>query len=119
MRLSSFLCFVCSRAQRLLCLHEAKGNRHLHCPEQNPLKVPNFKNNISGAKTADIQQNNTNFQLIWCVWMQYVSLGRAFGSHPRGRGFESLWVHHFEKNHRQFGGDFSFDHNYTTDGRKS
>ena len=25
--------------------------------------------------------------------MQYVSLGRAFGSHPRGRGFESLQVH--------------------------
>ena len=52
------------------------------------------------------------------IWA-HSSAGRAFGSHPRGRGFESLWVHHFEKNHRQFGGDFSFDHNYTTDGRKS
>ena len=25
----------------------------------------------------------------------------------------------FEKNHRQIGGDFSFDHNHTTDGRSS
>ena len=25
-------------------------------------------------------------------------------------------IHHFEKNHRHFGGDFSFDHNNTTDG---
>ena len=29
--------------------------------------------------------------------MQYVSLGRAFGSHPRGRGFESLQVHQNKK----------------------
>lgn len=36
-----------------------------------------------------------------------------------GRGIYSVAMFHFEKNHRQFGGDFSFDHNYTTDGRKS
>ena len=28
------------------------------------------------------------------IWA-HSSVGRAFGSHPRGRGFESLWVHHF------------------------
>ena len=28
-------------------------------------------------------------QHIWA----HSSVGRAFGSHPRGRGFESLWVH--------------------------
>ena len=33
-------------------------------------------------------------------------------------GIFSVDTRHFEKNHRQFGGDFSFDHNHTTDGRK-
>ena len=47
------------------------------------------------------------------------SAGRAFGSHPRGRRFDPVQVHHFEKNHRQIGGDFSFDHNNTTDGIKN
>ena len=27
------------------------------------------------------------------VLWAHSSAGRAFGSHPRGRGFESLWVH--------------------------
>lgn len=58
------------------------------------------------AKAAEMAKNQYKSELL-------------IRSHPRGRGFESLWVHHFEKNHRHFGGDFSFDHNYTTDGRKS
>ena len=45
------------------------------------------------------------------------AVGSALHSHCRGRRFESDQVHHFEKNHRQIGGDFSFDHNNTTDGR--
>ena len=34
---------------------------------------------------------------------------------PEG-GIYSVLMFHFRKNHRQFGGDFSFDHNNTTDG---
>ena len=34
------------------------------------------------------------------------AVGSALHSHCRGRRFESDQVHHFEKNHRQIGGDF-------------
>ena len=39
--------------------------------------------------------HNQNFSAI--IYRQWAcsSDGRAFGSHPRGRGFESLQVHHF------------------------
>lgn len=67
-------------------------------------KIENFKNPLfvpkNGKKVAK--------------WARS-SAGRAFGSHPRGRRFDPVRVHHFEKNHRQFGGDFSFNHNSTTD----
>ena len=38
--------------------------------------------------------NNTHHSLPNAQWMRYVAFGRAFGSHPRGQGFESLQVHH-------------------------
>ena len=36
-----------------------------------------------------IPQAFVKMSFLWA----YSSAGRAFGSHPRGRGFESLWVH--------------------------
>ena len=69
------------------------------------MKAQNFKNPLFVPK-------NGQKAAIWAC----SSAGRAFGSHPRGRRFDPVQVHHFEKNHRQFGGDFSFDHNNTTDG---
>ena len=68
-------------------------------------KIENFENPLFVPK-------NDQKEAKWAR----SSAGRAFGSHPRGRRFDPVRVHHLEKNHRQFGGDFSFDHNFTTDG---
>ena len=68
-------------------------------------KTENFKNPLFVLK-------NGQKAVIWAR----SSAGRAPGSQSGSRGFDPLRVHHFKKNHRQFGGDFSFDHNNTTDG---
>ena len=75
---------------------------------RNLLKSKNFENPLFVAKTRKKRRYGPIAQL-----------GERSVRIREVEGFESLWVHHFEKNHRHFGGDFSFDHNYTTDGRKS
>ena len=103
----------------------ALGERSVRIPmaAHRPVSFsPRFRSDFSPKSSKIEKLENLLFVVKTpqkaAIWA-HSSAGRAFGSHPRGRGFESLWVHHFEKNHRQFGGDFSFDHNNTTDGRKS
>ncbi len=75
---------------------------------KNPPQIVKTKN----FKTPPFVTKNRQKAAKWA----HSSAGRAPGSQSGSRGFEPLWVHHFKKNHRQFGGDFSFDHNNTTDG---
>ena len=70
-------------------------------------KTENFKNPLFVLK-------NGQKAVIWAR----SSAGRAFGSHPKGSGVRSSSGPPWMENHRQFGGDFSFDHNNTTDGNK-
>ena len=78
---------------------------------------------ISGKNSSEIRKTQ-NFKTPLFVlkngqkaviWARS-SAGRAFGSHPKGFAGSIPVGSTRVKNHRQFGGDFSFDHNNTTDG---
>ena len=74
------------------------------------------KSSLENVKTQNHQiplfiLKNGQKAVIWA----HSSAGRAPGSQSGSRGFEPLWVHHEWKITANFGGDFLFDHNNTTD----
>ncbi len=80
---------------------------------------PALRHPFSSASSAKIEYFRNPFFVTFsfekaAIWA-CSSVGRAFGSHPRGRGFKSLQVHQ-KKNHRSKNcGGSSFDHINTTD----
>ena len=86
-----------------------------------PIFLSNFSSDFPDFPLKNEYPENpffaTFFDEKWPIWARS-SAGRALRSHRRGRGFDPLRVHHFKKNHRQIGGDFSFDHDEAPDNNK-